>query len=224
MLVAQASAHIERASYWPDPAPDSSVTPATGGKVPTVRSLYTALQRKPPGATRVVCQGTVPSAKRVNKLSRKLRSARKRHASKASRRSLKRKLRKARRKYNKRVAANGSIKSLKNSIATARVKGYKFRPSEATRKMSKREGKALLKFNTRLLARCHFKDIQAAVDALAQQRPRRDHAGHLHRARVALPAHQRPRPATPSATSSTTAASPRRCPTPTSTSAPTTRT
>jgi Right handed beta helix region len=51
-----ASAHIERASYWPDPAPDTSVSPPAGGAVPELRSLYTALDTKPPGDTRVVCQ------------------------------------------------------------------------------------------------------------------------------------------------------------------------
>jgi Right handed beta helix region len=59
-----ASAHIERASYWPDPAPDSSVNPPAGGAVPAVRSLYTALDTKPPGDTRVVCQPD--SLQRVN--------------------------------------------------------------------------------------------------------------------------------------------------------------
>ena len=32
-IVVAASAHIERASYWPDPAPDNSVSPPAGGKV-----------------------------------------------------------------------------------------------------------------------------------------------------------------------------------------------
>ncbi len=41
-----ASAHIERASYWPDPA---------GGKVPKAKSLASALV-KPKGKTRVVCK------------------------------------------------------------------------------------------------------------------------------------------------------------------------
>jgi len=30
-----AAAHIERASYWPDPAPDCSVNPCAGGALPT---------------------------------------------------------------------------------------------------------------------------------------------------------------------------------------------
>jgi len=50
-----ALAHIERASYWPNPAPDRSVKPPAGGKVPKVRSLASALKTKPPGRTRVVC-------------------------------------------------------------------------------------------------------------------------------------------------------------------------
>src|SRR3712207_4610059 len=51
-----ASAHVERPSYWPDPAPDTSITPATGGKGPKARSLPPALKSKTPGKTRVVCQ------------------------------------------------------------------------------------------------------------------------------------------------------------------------
>ena len=48
-------AHIERASYWPDPAPDNSVTPPAGGAVPAVRPIDTALDSGQPGTTRVVC-------------------------------------------------------------------------------------------------------------------------------------------------------------------------
>jgi hypothetical protein len=55
-LPALAVAHIERASYWPDPSADNSVTPPAGGAVPAVRSLFTALDTAPPGDTRVVCQ------------------------------------------------------------------------------------------------------------------------------------------------------------------------
>jgi Right handed beta helix region len=49
-----ASAHIERASYWPDPAPDCAVQPCAGGQVPTPRSLVSAVGPKP--TARVVCQ------------------------------------------------------------------------------------------------------------------------------------------------------------------------
>lgn len=53
---ALAAAHVERSTYWPDPAPDGSVKPAAGGEVPEYRSLASALKAKPPGETRVVCQ------------------------------------------------------------------------------------------------------------------------------------------------------------------------
>ena len=52
-----ALAHLERPSYWPDPAPDRSVKPAAGGQVPNPRPLATAATGKGPGEVRVVCQG-----------------------------------------------------------------------------------------------------------------------------------------------------------------------
>jgi hypothetical protein len=58
VLPAIALAHLERPSYWPDPAPDTSVSPPAGGKVPEARSLASALQTAPPGNTRVVCKGS----------------------------------------------------------------------------------------------------------------------------------------------------------------------
>jgi Right handed beta helix region len=51
-----ALAHVERTSYWPDPAADTSVSPPAGGAVPKARSLASALDRSAPGDTRVVCQ------------------------------------------------------------------------------------------------------------------------------------------------------------------------
>ncbi len=56
-LPALALAHLERPSYWPDPGPDKSVTPAAGGEVPKARSLGTAASGKGPGQVNVVCKG-----------------------------------------------------------------------------------------------------------------------------------------------------------------------
>jgi len=58
VIPALAPAHIERASYWPDPAPDCSVSPCAGGQVPTIRSLAAAVvpRYRGPGVVRVVCQ------------------------------------------------------------------------------------------------------------------------------------------------------------------------
>jgi hypothetical protein len=63
IVVSTAFAHVERASYWPDPAADTGITPAAGGKVPDARNLFTALDKKPPGTTRVVCQGPASLAR-----------------------------------------------------------------------------------------------------------------------------------------------------------------
>src|SRR4051794_30029926 len=56
-LPATAAAHVERSGYWPDPAPDCSITPCAGGGVPNARSLASALKTELPGTTRVVCKG-----------------------------------------------------------------------------------------------------------------------------------------------------------------------
>jgi hypothetical protein len=56
VMTTVAFGHVERSSYWPDPAPDRSVKPAAGGKVPKARSLASALRAKARGDTRVVCQ------------------------------------------------------------------------------------------------------------------------------------------------------------------------
>ena len=62
LLPTLAFGHIERASYWPDPGADTSVKPAAGGSVPAVRKVFSALDKKKPGKTRVVC-AQVPSKK-----------------------------------------------------------------------------------------------------------------------------------------------------------------
>ena len=57
LMPALASAHVERASYWPDPAPDCSVDPCAGGEVPTARSLASAVFEDR-ARRKVVCQPT----------------------------------------------------------------------------------------------------------------------------------------------------------------------
>ena len=100
-----ASAHVERASYWPDPA----------GSVPKVKPLASALT-KPKGKTRVVCKGN-------------------------------------------------SLARLRKSIRHAKKVGYKNRPTEKRRHLSKRQARRLLSINRRLKRLCKFHSIQAAVNA-----------------------------------------------------------
>jgi len=114
-MAAAAPAHIERASYWPDPAPDKSVTPPAGGKVPKPRSLASAVGARPGGTVRVVC-------------------------------------------------ASDSMSRLKASIAQAEKSGYDVRPT-VHKSFSKKQGKALLAINKKLLAKCAYHEIQPAVTA-----------------------------------------------------------
>jgi Right handed beta helix region len=136
LIPAVAFAHIERASYWPDPAPDASVKPAAGGSVPAVRKLFSALdknKKKNAGKTRVVCS-KVPS--------KKLRK----HGS------------------DKKLSKNKSMKALDKDIKAAK-KGYQIRPSQPPTKLSKKKAKKLRKFNLKLLRKCKYKSIQDAVTA-----------------------------------------------------------
>src|ERR687885_464696 len=73
VVTATAVGHVERSSYWPNPAPDSAVHPAAGGKVPKARTLASALKKKARGDTRVVCKsGSLRKAIRsVNSARRK---------------------------------------------------------------------------------------------------------------------------------------------------------
>src|SRR5688572_29719983 len=63
-----ALAHIERASYWPDPGADTADGVPTGGVVPDVRPLFSALDQGAVGETRVVCQTGVPVPRTVGSL------------------------------------------------------------------------------------------------------------------------------------------------------------
>ena len=71
LVTGVAVAHVERSSYWPNPAADTSVRPAAGGKVPQARGLASALRRKARGDTYVVCKSNS-----VRRAMRSIRSAR----------------------------------------------------------------------------------------------------------------------------------------------------
>ncbi len=161
-----ASAHIERASYWPAPAADFSISPAAGGKVPAKRRLYTALQRRPPGVTRVVCAGRVPSTRKLNRLKRRLRTLKRRSGSRSRIRRTRQRVAGARRKYRGAVRRNPSIRRLRASLESVRRHGYKLRPSQRAIRMSRRARRRLLRFNEKLLTKCKTRRrIQAAVNA-----------------------------------------------------------
>jgi hypothetical protein len=113
LVPAAASAHVERSVFWPNPAPDKSVHPSAGGKVPEYRPLGTALKRKPPGDTRIVCQ-------------------------------------------------DDSLKLAKEAIRDGR-NGFKVRPTEDKRHLSKKKARKLKKLNKRFAKKCDYDQIQPAV-------------------------------------------------------------
>jgi hypothetical protein len=137
-LAAPAAAHVERASYWPDPAAEIVGGQPAGGAVPQPRSLSSALDAAAPSDTRVVCQGGAVPLPRNG-------------AEKAA--------------YEKALKANPSMSALDASIADAQAHGYKLRPTGSVIRFSKAEGKQLREINKNLLAQCGFDSIQAAVNA-----------------------------------------------------------
>jgi hypothetical protein len=150
-----AIAHVERASYWPDPGPENVGEGQTaGGAVPQIRDLWTALRKAAPGDTRVVCQGTVPKFPQ-----KKIKKARKTLKGKAR----KRRIRKLKRAYNKGVNANASMKALNAGLKDARANGFKIRASQPALPVTERDAKAFRQYNAKLLANCAYDSIQAAV-------------------------------------------------------------
>jgi hypothetical protein len=184
MLVpALATAHVERASYWPDPAPDNSVSPPAGGAVPEARSLFTALDTGAPGDTHVVCQGDVaapptglPAAPSRVKLDRLHRRA---HRGKRARRNYRREKKRylaavalyhqqygaILAQYRQQLLKNDSMAALQSGIGKARTDGYKLRPSAETIVISQAQADQLLEFNLKLVQQCAFDSIQDAVNA-----------------------------------------------------------
>jgi hypothetical protein len=120
MAVATSTAygHVERSSYWPNPAPDKSVKPAAGGKIPKARTLASALRAKPRGKTVVVCQRGS-----LRKALRSIKSARtKGYTLRPSQGSKKLSARNARRlkRLNRRFAKRCKFKSIQAAIKRAR--------------------------------------------------------------------------------------------------------
>ena len=62
-LAPLASGHLERPSYWPDPAPDATVSPPAGGKVPEARPLASAVTEPAPATCWSSARGTVARAR-----------------------------------------------------------------------------------------------------------------------------------------------------------------
>ncbi len=165
-IAGPAPAHVERASYWPDPgAEDVGAGRTAGGIVPEYRDLFTALDKSAVGDTRIVCQGTVPKSpkKKIKKLKKKIQKLKKKKEKKVTGKALKRKVKKLNKRYNKKVNANPSIQALNASIKAAKAGGFKLRASQPALPFTKHDGKQFRKLNRKLLANCGYHEIQPAV-------------------------------------------------------------
>lgn len=160
IVVPVASAHIERAAYWPDPAAETVGGVPAGGAVPKARGLFKALAKKPVGVTRVVCQGgSAPKKPKGQSMRRKYAKALRKHPSiKRLAKSIK-KATGSKPRNPKRKAAKNAKKRKKGK----KGKGYVLRPSEPNVKVSRKFAWRLYKFNIALLKRCKYSEIQPAV-------------------------------------------------------------
>jgi hypothetical protein len=139
-LAATAWAHVERPAYFPDPAPDTSVNPPAGGGVPVHRTLASGQPR--------------------TKLARLILKATRSHF-------------KAGRAYKAKAGAGNvrvvclpdSLIAARQAIDRAHRDGYRYRPTEALRKLTAAQVHELRRLNTLFFRLCGYHEIQPAVTA-----------------------------------------------------------
>jgi hypothetical protein len=182
-----ASAHVERASYWPDPGAETVDGEVVGGDVPDTRSLFGALDAGAVGETRVVCMptpGDTPGGGPATPTVDSAQAATKGKKKKKKKKKRKRKKKKQQQKRQFQATAaelaalqdHPSMQRLDQSIAQARTNGVVIRPSEGPvfeRVNGDTVGPgaawnayldALRAFNLELLAQCNYNSIQRAVN------------------------------------------------------------
>jgi Right handed beta helix region len=119
---AAATAHVERSTFWPNPAPDKSVKPAAGGEVPEYRTLGSALKRKPPGDTRIVCQDdSLQLAKQAIRSGRKGFKVRPNEDKRRLNRKKARKLKKLNKRFEKKCAYDSIQEAVNDSGNNDRI-------------------------------------------------------------------------------------------------------
>ncbi len=160
-----AGAHLERPSYWPNPAADTSISPPAGGGVPKARSLHSALDKSRPGRTRVACAGRAPSTDNLDDAKSDLNALKRRNASASSIAAAEHKVDRARDSYEGAVSRNPSIKAVQRSLDKVRRDGgqYRLRPSQPRIKMGHDERVRLLRLNKNLLKLCDTNSVNNAI-------------------------------------------------------------
>jgi hypothetical protein len=157
LLALPALAHLERTSYWPDPAPDTSISPAAGGAVPTARSLESAV----PAA--LIDQFSASS----RKATKRKRHRTKRHGRhhRTQRKAHKAQFVAAGPGSNTRVVCQSdSLARVTQEIAAAQTDGFRVRPTVPLEELTPAQAARLLALNKALFSVCAYHDIQPAVN------------------------------------------------------------
>jgi hypothetical protein len=144
-----ALAHVERTSYWPNPAPDTSVSPPAGGAPPKVRSLGSALPPRKRAARRRHRSRTRAQVPAFTGAYKGGRSYRARDGQGRVRV----------------VCQPSSLTAAKREILRARRSGYRNRPTQPLQRLTAKQAKRWRSYNERFFAACGFREIQPAVTA-----------------------------------------------------------
>ena len=178
-----APGHIERASYWPLPAADTSITPAAGGSVPTARSLDSAVvsvtMRVPVTTCKAKARGRKGKARR--RRARGCGVVRRKHARRrahgAAHRAKHRRHRAQRHVSTipvtelrlapgvRVVCQPNSLSLATAAIARAETQGFKVRPTAATQHIDGAQAADLQRLNQVFFKYCAYSEIQPAVTA-----------------------------------------------------------
>ena len=150
-----ALAHLERTAYWPDPAADTSVSPAAGGTVPTARSLESAV----PAALLRQFSAPVRQAKRKHHRAKRHAKHHRTHKKAHSAQAVA-----AAPDSNTRVVCQpDSLTRVTQEIAAVQAAGFRVRPLGPLETLSAGQAAQLLAINKALFSICAYHEIQPAV-------------------------------------------------------------
>jgi hypothetical protein len=147
VLAGVALGHVERTSYWPDPRPDTSVSPPAGGAPPKVRSLASALPPRQSASGRPArTRRRVPAFTGAYKARRSYRARDGRGRVRV-------------------VCRPGSLAVANREIARARRTGFRNRPTRPLRRLTRAQAKRWASYNRQFFRVCGFREVQPAVTA-----------------------------------------------------------
>jgi len=146
VLASVALGHVERTSYWPDPRPDTTVSPAAGGAVPVVRTLKSALPPRTRATRRGGARRQAPSFTGAYKPGKAYPA-----------RDGQGKVRV--------VCQPDSLQIARREIERGHTTGFGNRPTKPLRTLTDDQATRWRRYNKRFFRVCGFREIQPAVTA-----------------------------------------------------------